>query len=150
AAGIAPQQGPSLDARDHELSEIPRVPRVRGVIDERQTAFEVGRERPSVDSVSRRPGLVGDESDPALAEQYRRLAASLHHAQLQNGVRRVMIVSAIEAEGKTLTAINLALTLSRSYQRRVLLVDADLRRPMIHARIGLDNRMGLRDTLKQT
>ena len=40
-----------------------------------------------------------------------------------------MVTSAVAAEGKTLTATNLALTLSHSYQRRVLLVDADLRRP---------------------
>ena len=43
-----------------------------------------------------------------------------------------MIASAVPGEGKTLTATNLALTLSESYQRRVLLIDADLRRPSLH------------------
>jgi protein-tyrosine kinase len=126
--------------------ELPGADRVDA---EPQTPSEAAPEHNRFEAVPRRTGVIGEQSDPALAEQYRRLAASLHHAQLQSGARRVLIVSAIEAEGKTLTAVNLALTLSRSYQKRVLLVDADLRRPMIHARIGLDNRMGLRDTLKQ-
>jgi capsular exopolysaccharide synthesis family protein len=50
-------------------------------------------------------------------------------------------------EGKTLTAANLALTLSESYQRRVLLIDADLRHPSTHALFGISNTHGLSDTL---
>lgn len=68
----------------------------------------------------------------ASAEQYRKLAAVLHYAQLERGVKVLMVASALPAEGKTLTAANLALTLSGSYHRQVLLVDADLRRPMLH------------------
>jgi capsular exopolysaccharide synthesis family protein len=87
-------------------------------------------------------------TDVTLVEQFRRLAAALHHAKLQNGATTVMIASAVEGEGKTLTATNLALTLSESYQRRVLLVDADLRRPSVHRVFDLDNDYGLSDTLK--
>ena len=47
-----------------------------------------------------------------------------------------MIASALAGEGKTLTAANLALTLSESYQRSVLLIDADLRRPSLHTVFG--------------
>jgi capsular exopolysaccharide synthesis family protein len=86
--------------------------------------------------------------DVTLVEQFRRLAAALHHAKLQNGATTVMIASAVEGEGKTLTATNLALTLSESYQRRVLLIDADLRRPSVHRVFGLENDYGLSDTLK--
>jgi receptor protein-tyrosine kinase len=93
--------------------------------------------------------VVGPEMDDMLVEQYRRLAATLHHAQLRTGNNTVMISSAVEAEGKTLTAANVALTLSHSYRRRVLLVDADLRRPTVHELFALDNRVGLRDVLEQ-
>ena len=48
-------------------------------------------------------------------EQYRRLAATLHHAQSDDGIKVVMVASALAGEGKTLTAVNLALTLSESY-----------------------------------
>ena len=52
------------------------------------------------------------------------------------------------SDGKTLTAINLALILSESYQRRVLLMDADLRRPSIHDVSTMPNVMGLAEGLR--
>ncbi len=91
--------------------------------------------------------VVGAQSDPALVEQYRHLAAVLHHAQSESGCRSVMVTSALPSEGKTLTATNLALTLSESYQRRVLLIDADLRRPRIKEMFGLADGEGLTDSL---
>jgi protein-tyrosine kinase len=80
-------------------------------------------------------------------EQYRRLAATLHHGQAANGLKVVMIASAVAGEGKTLTASNLALTLSESYQRNVLLVDADLRRPSVHAVFKVKGSPGLAEGL---
>lgn len=91
--------------------------------------------------------IVSEGIDPALIEQYRHLAAGLHHAQERSGVRSVMVTSAIANEGKTLTATNLALTLSQSYQRRVLLIDADLRRPRLREVFALPSGEGLIDTL---
>jgi capsular exopolysaccharide synthesis family protein len=84
---------------------------------------------------------------PNVVEQYRHLAAVLHHAQKASGVRSVMVTSAMASEGKTLTATNLALTLSQSYQRRVLLVDADLRRPRLREMFALPATEGLTDSL---
>jgi len=92
--------------------------------------------------------VVGPGAESTLVEQYRRLGAALHHHQLQSGARTLMVTSAVAAEGKTLTATNLALTLSHSYQRRVLLVDADLRRPSIHDILRLPNTTGLSDSLR--
>lgn len=92
--------------------------------------------------------VVGPSPDATLVEQYRHLAAALHHAQARTGARSVMVASAVEAEGKTTTAANVALTLSHSYRRRVLLIDADLRRPSTHAVFQLDNHVGLSDVLK--
>jgi len=74
----------------------------------------------------------------------------MHHAQTQRGARSVMIASAVAAEGKTLTATNLALTLSQSFDRRVLLVDADLRRPSLHEMFQLPNEQGLVDSLRRS
>jgi capsular exopolysaccharide synthesis family protein len=54
-----------------------------------------------------------------------------------------MVTSALPGEGKTLSAANLALTLSESYRRRVLLVDADLRRPCVHEVFRIPNVGGL-------
>lgn len=91
--------------------------------------------------------VVDDRMMPAIREQYRRLAATLHQAQAVDGLRVIMIASALEKEGKSLTSSNLALTLSESYQRRVLLIDADLRRPSLHTNFQLGNHTGLSEAL---
>ena len=80
-------------------------------------------------------------------EQYRKLAAALHHAQAERGLKLIMVTSANPGEGKSLTASNLALTLCESYGRRVLLIDADLRRPSLHEVFGVPNASGLSDGL---
>jgi len=59
----------------------------------------------------------------------------------------VMVASAVAGEGKTLTASNLAMTLSESYRRDVLLVDADLRRPSLHMVFQVAGAPGLSDGL---
>ena len=91
--------------------------------------------------------VVGENPDAAVVEQYRHLAAAFHQAQKASGVRTVTVTSALPSEGKTLTATNLALTLSESYQRRVLLIDADLRRPRLREMFGLPQSAGLTDAL---
>jgi protein-tyrosine kinase len=91
---------------------------------------------------------VFDTEMPAESrEQYRRLAATLHHAQASNGIKVVMITSALGAEGKTLTASNVALTLSESYHKKVLLIDADLRRPSLQEVFGIPAGPGLSEGL---
>ncbi len=92
--------------------------------------------------------VVADERiSPVSREQYRRIAGVLLDAQGHNGVRVVMVASALPGEGKTLTASNLALTLSESYRRRVLLIDADLRKPTVHEVFCLKAATGLIDGL---
>ncbi len=83
-------------------------------------------------------------------EQYRRLAAALHHLQAEQGLRSLTVTSSVPQEGKTLTIVNLAMTLSESYKRRVLLVDADLRRPSIHHVFGVPAGRGLCEALRST
>jgi capsular exopolysaccharide synthesis family protein len=80
-------------------------------------------------------------------EQYRRLAAVLHEEQVQSQLKTVMITSALPGDGKTLTVVNLALTLSESYARRVLVIDADLRIPSLHTTLEITNARGLSEAL---
>jgi capsular exopolysaccharide synthesis family protein len=101
------------------------------------------------DDLADRRLVVHPEADPVFVEQYRHLGAALHDAQLQSGIRSVMVASAVAAEGKTLSATNLAFTLSRSFRKRVLLVDGDLRKPSVHQLLQLENGIGLSDILKR-
>lgn len=91
---------------------------------------------------------VAGNSRQTLLEQYRKVAAMLHHAQAERVIKVVLVSSALPSEGKTLTTANLALTLSESYRRRVLLIDADLRRPSVHTVFNLPNTEGLGDVLR--
>lgn len=91
---------------------------------------------------------AGPDGDPTLIEQFRRLAATLHHAHLNNGLRSVMVTSALPGDGKTLTSVNLALVLAESYRYNVLLIDADLRRPSIPNVVELGSGSGLSEALR--
>jgi len=105
---------------------------------------------PLMETVDRRltGKLVADETmPPGCREQYRRLAAVLHHSQAVNGMKVIMVASAVAGEGKTLTATNLALTFSESYHRKVLLIDGDLRRPSVHVVFGIPSIPGLSEGL---
>ena len=85
---------------------------------------------------------------PIFVEQFRRASATLIEAQAAGNLKVLLVASASPGDGKTLTALNLALVLGRSYGRRVLLIDGDLRRPSLHRVVGVSNRSGLADALQ--
>jgi receptor protein-tyrosine kinase len=90
------------------------------------------------------------QANASLVEQYRRLAATLHQAHRTSHVKTVMVTSASPNDGKTFTAVNLALVLAESYRYKVLLIDADLRRPSIPSVVDLDEGTGLSENLRAT
>jgi len=92
--------------------------------------------------------LSSDGGDAGITEQFRRLAAALLHGQREGHLKVVMVTSAVPGEGKTLTTLNTALVLAQSYRRRVLLIDADLRRPRLSEAAGLTVSEGLGEALK--
>jgi protein-tyrosine kinase len=97
-----------------------------------------------------RARLVTGTSSTVSREQYRRVAAVLHEEQAEDQLSTLIVTSAVPGEGKTLTAVNLALTLSESYARRVLIIDADLRAPSVHVVLGMSNDAGLSDALAES
>ena len=90
--------------------------------------------------------VSGGSSNVAFGE-YRRLAATIIQAA-KGPSSSIVITSAVPGEGKTLTAANLALTYAEVYGRRVLLIDADMRRPCLHDLFGVENRIGFSDCAK--
>ena len=81
-----------------------------------------------------------------LAEAYRALRTSILLSSPGSPPKILLVTSALPQEGKTTTSINCAIVLAQQ-GRRVLLVDADLRRPTIHRSFGLRPRAGLSDVL---
>ena len=81
-------------------------------------------------------------------EAFRNLFTSLRFLTSDHPLRSVALTSSMPAEGKTLVNVLLAKTLSEMGQR-VLLVDADMRKPQMHYRIGLNNLTGLSNVLTE-
>ena len=82
------------------------------------------------------------------SEAYRGLRTSVQFSRPDVVVRTILVTSASPGEGKSTTAANLAITMGQA-GRRVLLVDADLRRPRQHALFGLSRTPGVSDVLFQ-
>ncbi|HEX9102374.1 MAG TPA: CpsD/CapB family tyrosine-protein kinase [Polyangia bacterium] len=80
------------------------------------------------------------------AEQYRVLRYRLE-CLAKAGIKALAFTSAQSGEGKTTTAINAALALGKGGRNRVVLVDADLRRPGVHTMLGLRANKGLVDVV---
>lgn len=87
-------------------------------------------------------------ASPVLLEQFRNLAALLERMRRDRPLRSVVITSPAPGDGKSHVAANLALTLSDTYRRNVLLIDADLRKPTLQGLFGLSQRAGLSDALQ--
>ena len=81
-----------------------------------------------------------------MAESYRALRTSLLLSNLGSPPKVIMVTSALPQEGKTTTSINCAVVLAQKGVR-VLLIDADLRRPSIHKTLGMGPRSGLSNVL---
>jgi exopolysaccharide/PEP-CTERM locus tyrosine autokinase len=89
------------------------------------------------------------QPDTQIAEEYRRLKSMLIRETKADFLNTIMITSSLDAEGKTLTATNLAITLAQEIDHSILLIDADLRKPRIHEYLGIKNGYGLSDYLTQ-
>ncbi|MGP5026154.1 polysaccharide biosynthesis tyrosine autokinase [Glutamicibacter sp. BW77] len=81
-----------------------------------------------------------------VSESYRRLAANLQFVSPDNPVTSVVVTSALPAEGKSSLAMNLAIALSEN-RKKVLVIDADLRRPTVATVCGIDGQYGLTTVL---
>lgn len=80
-------------------------------------------------------------------DRYKVLRAQIMQRTREKGWNTLMVTSAKPGEGKTLTAINLAITLAREFNQTVLLVDCDLRKQDVHKRFGYHSDKGLGDYL---
>jgi exopolysaccharide/PEP-CTERM locus tyrosine autokinase len=87
--------------------------------------------------------------NPQVMDYYNVLRTQVLQRTRQKGHNTLMMTSVLDGEGKTMTAINLAVSIAREVKQTVLLVDADLRNPRIHQYLGCDVKMGLADYLQE-
>jgi len=91
--------------------------------------------------------VAANEPGSLAAEQYRLLRTRLEGGELGRRTRLLLITSARIGDGKTTTSANLALTMAQEFQHKVVLVEADLRRPTLASLFGVRGEPGLVDVL---
>ncbi len=92
--------------------------------------------------------LTGSEKHSPMAEAYRHLRTSILLSTAGRPHRTLLITSSMPSEGKTTTAVNTAISLAQT-GAKVLIVDADMRRPRIHSIFNLRNDRGLSSLLSR-
>jgi succinoglycan biosynthesis transport protein ExoP len=90
--------------------------------------------------------LIDQASPHSFVEAFRSLRTSILFASADRGAKSLLVSSTAPSEGKTFVSCNLAISLAMIGQR-VLLIDADMRRPKIHERFGAERGPGLSDVL---
>jgi capsular exopolysaccharide synthesis family protein len=115
------------------------IPRLRARL---RPALEEGRE-----SALRSLHLISEEKPRSgINEAYRSLRTNLQFSSLDKPVRTILVTSGAASEGKSTTVANLGIALAKA-DKKVLLVDSDLRRPVLHKCFNLDNNKGLSNVL---
>lgn len=82
-----------------------------------------------------------------IAETFRKLRTNLEFASVDAPLKLIIVTSALPSEGKTTISLNLAAIYAQG-GKRVAVIDADMRKPMLHRVAGLSNRMGLSDLFR--
>jgi capsular exopolysaccharide synthesis family protein len=81
------------------------------------------------------------------AEKFRFLALRLRQLQQRRRLKKLLITSTVPEEGKSFVSANLSITMARKREQRVLLVEGDLRRPVLASNLGIGNHLGLSECL---
>lgn len=97
---------------------------------------------------ARRTRLLLTDSESGVAEQYRSLRARIQSLRRIRTIRSLLVTSALPREGKTTTAVNLALCFGLDLEHSTCLVDADLRTPSVHRALPVPPEAGLAELLQ--
>ena len=89
---------------------------------------------------------TANDQDAPASEQYRKLKSVIVKlSQMGDFDKALMVTSSVAGEGKTITSLNLAITLAQEFDHTVLLVEADIRKPSVLQYLGLKAQRGLTD-----
>lgn len=81
-----------------------------------------------------------------VSEAYKKLRTNIQFSSVDNNMKTILVTSSVANEGKTTVCSNLAVAIAQT-EKRVLIIDADLRKPSIHKKFNLSNAAGLSNVL---
>ncbi|MDD2496504.1 MAG: CpsD/CapB family tyrosine-protein kinase [Tissierellia bacterium] len=87
-----------------------------------------------------------DHKNSTIAESYRKIAANIEYANIDKNIKTIMLTSSLASEGKTTTVCNLAHVMADA-NKKMLILDLDLRKPAVHRKYNISNNVGLVDLL---
>lgn len=95
-----------------------------------------------IDEIQTLNSLLVDNSTPfAIREAYKALYTNILYLNIEDKCKKIVVTSSVSGEGKTTTAVNVAITLAQNLEdKKVLLIDADMRRPSIAKMLSLGSR----------
>jgi protein-tyrosine kinase len=147
AAGIEPQLPPPISGKIESgiVSQHPAP--VAGRIESGIAGCVAAQWKPDLESM-----LFFDSSKhyEVGMEEFRTLRSRLFQIREKRPLKSVLVSSAVPGEGKSFVSANLAQAIARQHGRRVLLVDADLRRASLHEYLGTRATPGMSDFLRGT
>ena len=115
--------------------------------DELRIAYERTQVVPAAPEVLQRNRIIAGHDDDPSFESFRILRTQVLGRLEAIGGNAIAVCGASQGEGKTLVAVNLAVSLARQVNRSALLVDLDLRNPSVHRCFGLSPTVGVPDHL---
>ncbi|WP_461207726.1 CpsD/CapB family tyrosine-protein kinase [Clostridium sp. DL1XJH146] len=90
--------------------------------------------------------IVKEDPKSIAAEAFRTLRTNIQYSSIDNDKKTILVTSAGPGEGKSTTLCNLALTLAKA-EKKVLILDCDMRKPSVHKKMRLSNKEGLSNYL---
>lgn len=100
-----------------------------------------------IDDTNSKGAYVAKQPRSGVAESFRSLRTDLEFAGVDKPLKTIYVTSADMNAGKTSTAVNLAVIMAQG-GKKVILLDADLRKPSVHSTLGISNKKGLSDVFR--